>query len=164
MFEYRKRDRREVSALLGDGIQVVDRYHVIDEDAGYVLACCGTGRPEDDGRADHVRHHYVLRCRDQVLGLDVQVLRRTDEQGTYALLAPENIGRSLTAHARTGVPLVQLDPEDEMRVRRIASEACLVLEASHGSYPRPRVLDPADGVGELTPEDYGYDVQPRRRA
>lgn len=161
MFEYRKADRREVSALLGEGVEVLERCHVVDEAAGYVLVPCGTGRPPEDG--GHVTEHYVLRRRDQVLGLEVDVLRRTDEHGTYALLVPQSIGRSHIARWRTGAPFVDLGPDEEMRVRRIVSEACLVLEASHGTYPRPRVVDPFDGVSELVPEDYGYVLQPRRR-
>ena len=160
MFEYRKADRRDVSALFGEGIEVLDRYHVVDEAAGYVLVRCGSDRPDEDdpGRA---RDHYLLRRRDQVLGLVVDVLRRTDQQGVYALLVPVSIGRSHVVRWHSGVPDVDLDPEEEMRVRRIASEACLVLEASHGTYPRPRVLDPADGTTELTPQDYGYTISPR---
>ncbi|ADG73198.1 hypothetical protein Cfla_0279 [Cellulomonas flavigena DSM 20109] len=160
MFEYRKADRRDVSALFGEGIEVLDRYHVVDEAAGYALVRCGSDRPDEDDRG-RARDHYLLRRRDQVLGLVVDVLRRTDEHGTYALLVPGDIGRSHVARWHMGVPDVDLDLEEEVRVRRIASEACLVLEASHGTYPRPRVVDPFDGVSELAPEDYGYLISPR---
>ena len=158
MFEYRyDLTRAELSDLFG--VPVIDRGYVIDPGAGQVLTSCGgVGR-------DHVGSAYVLRWRERVVGLHCYVERPDDEHGRHPLLVPRDVGHSTWATGLAGVPRVDLTAEDETAALRIASEACLVLEASRGTWgPGLRVVDPFDGDGELAPEDYGYDLRPDRLA
>ncbi|NTW42326.1 MAG: hypothetical protein HGA44_21040 [Cellulomonadaceae bacterium] len=153
MFEYRKgRTAQEVSALFGEGIELVDKSYVEDPDTGSILAPAGGYGPEQQGGV------YALRWHGQPIGLEFRITRRDDEHGPHPLFTLSQLGTSDGALVKAGIAHVELTPEDATRALQVAAEACVVYESHRADYgPGTRVGDPLDASRELSPVDFGYD-------
>lgn len=153
MFEFRVGStRKEVAALFGEGVELVDKSYVEDPDTGNRLAPAGGIGREQEGGA------YVLRWHARAIGLEFRVERRDDEHGTHPLLVLSELGTSSWALMNAHVAKVPLTPEESAKALRVAAEAAVVYEShreDHG--PGTRVADPLGTGRQLSPADFGYD-------
>ena len=158
MFEYRVgSSRKDVAALFGEGLTLLNKGYVEDPDTGTLLIHAGgIGRDgEDRVRAGGA---YVLRWHELAIGLEYEVTRREDAHGSHPLFTLSHLGTSNFAWMNANVAPVELTPEDAAKAMQAAAEASVVLESyreDHG--PGSRVRDPLDAGRELSPPDFGYD-------
>ncbi|MBO0926122.1 hypothetical protein J1G44_16720 [Cellulomonas sp. zg-ZUI199] len=152
MFEFRVGESYAgLSALFGEGIRLASKFYVEDPETGSLLVRAGGVGREERGEA------LLLRWHGRPIGLEAHVTRRDDEHGAHSLATLSELGTSSFARLATGVPHVELTPEDATRAMHVAAEAFVVYATHLGFYgPGIRVIDPLDPDRELSPTDFGY--------